>query len=66
MTLGSLFFFNLTVVRHPQGMRNGELYKRLVNALRTLQVLPNALLTLSMACECLRQLTANDSIRNIR
>ena len=66
MTLGSLFFFNLTVVGHSQGMGNGELCKRLVNALRTLQVLPNALLTLPMDCECLRKLTANDSIRDIR
>ena len=62
MTLGSLFCLNLTVVRHSQGMGNGERYKRLANALRTLRVLPNALPTLSMACECLRILKANDSI----
>ena len=63
---GLIVFLKLTVVRHSQGMRNGERYKRLANALRTLQVLPNALPTLPMACECLRILTANDSIRNIR
>ena len=55
-----------TVVRHSQEMGNGKRYKRLANALRTLQMLPNALPTLPMACECLRILTANDGIRNIR
>ena len=45
---------NLTVVRYSQGMGN---------ALRTLQMLPIAL---PIACECLRVLTANDTIRNIR
>ena len=33
---------------------------------RTLQMLRNALLTLPMACECLRKLTAIDSNRKIR
>ena len=47
-------------------MGNGERYKRLANAIRTLQMIPNALLTLLMACECLRKMAANDSIRNIR
>ena len=51
--------------RYSQGMGNGERYKRLANALRTLQMLLNALPTLPMACECLRKLTANDSILNI-
>ena len=46
-------------------MGNGERYKRLANALRALQMFPNALPTLPMACECLRKLTADDSIRNI-
>ena len=55
-----------TVVRHSQEMGNGERYKRLANGLRALQMLPNALPTLPMACECLRILTANDDIRNIR
>ena len=54
-----------TVVRHSQDMGIGDRYKRLANALRTLQMLPNALPTLPMACERLRTLTANDSIRNI-
>ena len=54
------------VVRHTQGMGNGERYKRLANALQTLQVLPTALPTLPMACECLQKMTANDDIRNIR
>ena len=43
------------MVRHSQGIGNGERYKRLANALRTLQMLPNALPTLLMACECLRK-----------
>ena len=63
---GLIVFLNLTVVRHSQGMGNGERYKRLANALRALQMLPNTLPTLSMACECLRKLTANDSIHNSR
>ena len=66
MTLSSLFFLNLAVVRHSQGMGNGERYNRLANALRTLQMLPNGLPMLPMACECLRKLTATDSLRNIR
>ena len=48
-----------------QEMGNDKRYKRLANALRTLQMLPNALPSLRMACECLRKFTANDSIRNI-
>ena len=63
---GLIVFLNFTVVRHSQGMGNGERYKRLANALRTLQMLSNALPTFPMACESLRILTANDSIRNIR
>ena len=64
--IGINVFLNLTVVRHLQGMGNGERYKRLANALRTLQMLPNALPTLPMACKCLQKLTANGSICNIR
>ena len=69
MTLGHCFleFQSLsTVVRHSQEMGIGERCKRLANALRTLQMLPNALPTLPMACKCLQTLTANDSIRNVR
>ena len=44
-------------------MGNGECYKRLADALRTLQMIQNALTTLPMACECSRKLTAKDSIR---
>ena len=54
------------MVRHSEEMRNDERYKRLENALRTLQMLPNALPRLPMACECLRELTVEDSIRKIR
>ena len=46
-----------TVVKYSQGMGNGECYKHLANALRTLQMLPNAIPTVPMACECLRKLT---------
>ena len=63
---GLIVFLNLTVVRHSQGMGNGERYKRLANALRALQMLPNTVPTLPMPCECLRKLTANDSIQNFR
>ena len=54
---GLIVFLNLTVVRHSQGMGNGERYKRLPNALRTLQMIPNVLLTL----HCLRKLSKIDS-----
>ena len=37
--------------RYSQGMGNGERYKRLVNALRTLQMRLNALPTLPRSCE---------------
>ena len=47
-------------------MENSERYKRLASALRMLEMFPNALTTLPMACEFLRKLTANDNIRNIR
>ena len=60
---GLIVFLNLkretTVERHWRGLGNGERYKRLANALRTLQMFPNALPTLTKACECLRKLTAN-------
>ena len=68
--VGVIVFLNLkketTVVRHSQGVGNGECYKRFAIASRALQMLPNALPKLPMACECLRKLPANDSIRNTR
>ena len=67
----------MATVADPECVRGGgvspmlypplsERYKRLANALQTLQMLPNGLSTLPMACKCLRKLTSNDSIRNIR
>ena len=64
MTLGSLFYL---IYRGKTFARNGkrQTLQTPCKCLANLQVLPNAFLTLPMARECLRILTANDSICNI-
>ena len=64
MTLSSLTLCSCgkNIKDNSHGMGNGERYKRLANhTLRTLQfMLPNALPTLPMACECLQKLTPGE------